>query len=362
VSGRRTQRLQTTACEVELVARLTALAAVVGLISSACSPDPAMKQGTPNFEAVFEELDRIELEEPPKTPIVGITSVNRRPGGGFIVADELGDRVYLFDLDGRIQRALGGSGSGPGELDAPTAAVERADGHVFATQRANRRLTEYTPSGDAIALTVPGRYGAWLLDLGDGLVAGVGSPADRFVVMTYGGDSLSSFGALDPEVNERPFWIYYARESATLLGDLIAINTSFYPTVRLFNLSGDSVDMIGRAPSGWVQAGDPPVDRARTPQDQASVREWSSGFSIVSGLAGLDDGRLVVQYSRFAPSTRDLYRTEPFAIDVYDREGTVLAEQVPLDAPIFCGGADLVLLVAEPPEPWTLARYRWRGG
>ena len=331
------------------------------MAASACFTEEPTEARRADFDDLFEEVDRVVLEESADDPIVRIGAVLHRPSGGFLLVDEVGHKVRLFDAEGQLERALGGPGDGPGELDTPTAAVELVDGRVFVTQRANRRLTVFDREEDPFALTGPGLYGWWLADTGNGLIIGVGSRADRFVLTDYTADSLASFGPLDPEVNEIPFWIYYARESATLFGDAVAINTSFYPTVRLFSPAGDSIGIIGSAPTTWIQAGPPPVSRADSPEARDAVVEWSKGFSVVAGLAGLDDGPLVVQYGRHAPYDQDLYAVQPTALDVYSAEGVKLAADVTFAEPVVGGGPELLVLVGEPPEPWTVARYRWLG-
>ena len=326
---------------------------------SACG-SPAEDAAANRFDALFVEATRVALRNQPSDPIAEIASVSRRPGGGYLVVDAVSHRVLVFDGAGELERVLGRQGDGPGELDTPTAAVELPDGRVFVTQRANPRMTVFRPDDDPLILEVPGLYGRWLQELGDHLIAGIGSRGDRFVVMSQAGDSLASFGPLAPEVSEIPFWIYYAMEHATVLGDRIAINTSFYPGVRVFDSSGALVDSIDAAPPSWVQAGPPPVDRARTPDAQQAVRQWSREFTVVAGLAGLRTGQLVVQYGRFDPSSQDIYHIQPSLLDVFSPDGRKVAEEVPLPHRIVSGGAALLVLVGQPPDPWTFAEYEWR--
>lgn len=327
---------------------------------SACSgpsPDPSAAS---DFDVVFEEVARVSLEEDASDPIADIEMVSRRPGGGYLVVDALGDEVRVFDQNGDLERKLGRSGDGPGELDSPMSAVEVTDGRVFVAQRANPRLTVFLPDGNPLTLSVPGAYGWWLGDLGDRLAVGIGSRGDRFALLSYGGDSLASFGPVAREVIEVPFWIYYAREHAAVYGDRIAINTSFYPSVRIFDSDGTLLDSIGDAPESWVQAGPPPVDQARDDDAREAVRAWSRSFSIVAGLHGMSTGHLVVQYGRFEPTEQDTYHVRPTTVDVYDSEGAKVISDVALEDQVLAGGLRLLVLVGRPPEPWTLAEYELR--
>ena len=174
---------------------------------SACVPQ-AEDTAAHRFDALFVEVTRVTLGDQPSDPIAEIESVSRRPGGGYLVVDAVSHRVLLFDGAGELERVLGRQGDGPGELDTPTAAVELPDGRVFVTQRANPRMTVFRPDDDPLILEVPGLYGRWLQELGEHLIAGIGSRGDRFVVMSQAGDSVASFGPLAPEVNEIPLWMY----------------------------------------------------------------------------------------------------------------------------------------------------------
>ena len=55
----------------------------------ACSADGPEATPGPTFEMLFDEVARVSLEEDPADPMVGITSLSRRPAGGWVVTDEL---------------------------------------------------------------------------------------------------------------------------------------------------------------------------------------------------------------------------------------------------------------------------------
>lgn len=90
-----------------------------------------------------------------------------------------------------------------------------------------------------------------------------------------------------------------------------------------------------------------------------AVEEWSTGFSIVSAVAGLESGHLVVQYGRFAPTDQDRYYVDPTSIDVYGPDGSKVATGMNVPGRVLVGGDELLVLVGEPPEPWTVARLTW---
>ena len=336
-----------------------ALVLVTAALACAPGPDP---DGAATFESVFQLVGMIELEESGDDPIVAIEQVGRRTGGGFILTDEASGRVRLFDSAGRLERVIGRPGDGPGELEGPTGAAETEDGRVLVVQRANPRVSVFTEGDSTLIGRLPGQYGFWADRVGDRIVAGVGSRTERFALLTNGGQPVASFGRVDPSVVETPFWIFFASENAAVVGNEIAINTSFFPRIRFFDANGDSVRTVGVPPPSWIQPMAPPVDGLSQAAARERIDEWSRGFTVVRDIAAIQDSLVVVGYGRHAPVDRQPYRVLPYALDVYSRGGAKLAEDVEQTRPIVGGGAQLIVLAAEPPAPWTLAIYEWRGG
>ncbi len=313
------------------------------------------------FEDLFVPVATIQLEESPSDPIVAIHSLGRRPGGGFILADRHADRVRLFDEEGRVERVLGGSGEGPGELNGPMGAVELSDGRVAVVQRSDPRLTVFRADSGVQLGRLPGAYGYWAAEAGGRVVAGVATGTDRLAVLSLDGEGHRTFGGRDPRIRDTPFWAFFAREHAAVLGERIAVVTSFFPVVRMHGLEGDSLGKFGEPPPSWVEPTDPPVDQISDPGDRRQIEEWAGSFTVVSAMKAVGRERLVVQYARHVPEETDPYAVRPRTVDVYDVSGAKIAEDLVLTHPIVGGGDELMVLTAEPPEPWTVTLYRWRG-
>lgn len=347
VAGRRGWR----ACPVNRSATVA-----VGLSLLLGCADP----GAPTeLSDVFIEVGRVELEESEFDPIVRIDHIGRLPGGGFILADRHAGRVRLFDAEGRETRVLGQPGEGPGELDEPSAATLLPDGSVVVVQRGDPRLTVF--EGDsASVIRVPGAYGYWVASVGDRLIAGVATPQERFAVLDLDGEAHRPFGSRDPAVAATPFWVFFARENAAVLGDEIAINTSFFPTIRIHGVDGDSLRTFGSAPPGWIDPMTPPVEGIQAPGDRQRIEEWARSFTVVKALAAVGADHLVVQYGRHEPNEVDSYEVAPRSIDVYEASGRKVAEDLELSHPVVGGGEELLVLTGEPPRPWTIARYAWK--
>lgn len=338
---------------------LAVWAAGVGCLALTSCVGPAPPE---SHDGPFEEVAEVRLQESSDDPIVGLGTVSRRPRGGYVFADEGADRVRLFDRSGRIDRTFGRSGDGPGELDAPTSAVERPDGTVYVTQRSSPRLTIFGSRDDPILRELPGHYGYWISALGEHVVVGMGSRTERFAVLSPTGERIATFGTLPVEVDETPFWIFFARQHATVSAGRVITNTSFFPTFHAFDADGDSLYSFGEPPPSWRPPTAPPVDRIREDADRARIEEWSRSFTVVRGIATAADSLVVVQYGRHDPSESDPYRVVATTVDVYSPSGEKLVEDLPFADPIVGGGRNLLVLSAEPPAEWTLSVVRWRGG
>ncbi len=332
--------------------------AIVLALAGACGSPPERQPPTGSGHLV--EVGRVELQEIAGDPIVGIGYVGRRPGGGFLVADERAGHVRLFDRAGRQVRVVGEPGRGPGELEGPTGAVELPDGRIFVVQRAGSRLTSFPPDSSPRTATIPGYYGFWAERLPDGFVAGVATRDTRFAVFDGDGNALGTFGSLDPTVVRTPFWIFFAADHAAVRGRSIAVNTSLFPTIRLYDFQGDSVGSFSVRPDRWEPVSEPPVSDLSAPGNRDRVADWSRTFTVVRQIAPIDDSLLVVQYGRHDPREADPYFVAPTTANVYSLNGDVLAAGVTLPGPVVGGGSTLLVLVAEPPDPWTLSVMAWR--
>lgn len=331
---------------------------VAAVLAASCTAEEKPPRGTDN---VLVEVGRIEFEESPDDPIVGVEYVGVRRDGGYLIADRHAGRVRLFDSSGRQAGVLGGPGEGPGELEEPAGAVELTDGRVVVVQRGSPRLTIFSADTTPTIKNIPGQYGFWAEQAGHGFVAGVATRDTRFAVFDEEGTALATFASRDPAISETPFWIYFADEHATTVGSRIAVNTSLYPTIRLFALTGDSVGAFGDAPPEWTPVSVPPVSDLSAPGSRERVAEWSRSFTVVRQIATVADSLLVVEYGRHDPRDADPDFVAATTADVYSVSGQKLASGLRLPGPVVGGGRHLLVLVAEPPGPWTIAALEWRG-
>jgi len=309
----------------------------------------------------FLEVGRVVFEETPDDPIVGIDFVGRRPNGGYIIADRQAGHIRLFGAMGHQERVVGTPGEGLGELEEPSAAVEFPDGRIFVFQMASPRLTLFPPDTAPSISNIPGQYGFWAERSGQGFFAGIATRETRFAWFDEAGVPVARFGSRDPAVAETPFWIFFASDHAAVLGAVVAVNTSLYPTIRLFDSAGVSVGAWGEPPPSWVPAAPPPVSDLSVPGNRERIEEWARSFTVVRQIAAVADSLLVVEYGRHDPRDSDPYHVVSTTVDIYSKSGEKVVEGLKLPGSLVGGGDELLVLVAEPPGPWTVSLLQWHG-
>ena len=306
------------------------------------------------FLDLFPEQRRIELDEDPSDPIVGITALSIAPDGRLVVTDQAASKIRIFDANGARLSTLGVPGEGPGELQTPTWASVGDRGEIRVVEQGSPRLTTYGPDDSARVFTVPGHYGFWIEPAGDVWAVGVATRETRFAIGSLGSDAWTPFGSPAESVNTTPFWIFFSRDRAVVLGDGVWTNSSFIPEIRSYDLSGELIATHGLAPEGWLDPTPPPIDRVEAPGDREVIESWARSFTVVTGMAAHGDSLVVLQFGRHDPNPQDRYATVPSWIELYGADGVRVTGSVPLDRPILAGGAHLYLLAAEPPAPWTI--------
>lgn len=80
---------------------------------------------------------------PPLTGVVGATIA----GGRIVVGNGGTHELLLYDLNGTLQRTVGGQGEGPGEFQS-LRWIQEVDGHVFAYDGGLFRLSEFDHDGE----------------------------------------------------------------------------------------------------------------------------------------------------------------------------------------------------------------------
>lgn len=119
--------------------------------------------------------------------VVGVDDVGR-----IHVLDTSGNRVVVFDADGRHLRTLGRAGQGPGEIGVPGGLAVSPDGHVAVADFSRRGFVRWDPEGQPLpAMPFPPGFSGGLIHVaGETLVL----PVQR-----DGGTALSLIRILGPD-------------------------------------------------------------------------------------------------------------------------------------------------------------------
>ncbi len=326
--------------------------------STLASCDVVRRDESPGFDDLFPEVARIVLQPDPDEPMANISSLIGRPDGGVVVVDGRTHRVREFDASGRLEHVLGGPGRGPGGLRDPSAAMLGPNGELHVVERGSSRRTVFWP-GDSVSIsTLPGLYGFAIQRIPDGYLVGLGTEDERLAILSSGDELVARFARRDPRIALTPYWIYYAQERVAVFGDLVFVNSSFSPVVRVFSTLGDSLYSIRGRPTGWMEATHPGVSSVATAGDRVRMDSWARSFTVVAGLVATS-GVVVVQYGRHDPKPDDPYGVKPITASVFSIEGQNLASGIELGRRILAGGERVYVLESEPPDAWTISVRVW---
>lgn len=325
----------------------------------ACRGEPAT-----NPAAIVEPLDRwmswgrtVQLEESP-TVINVAPRVAYDGAGAFLVGDGQEEQVRLYAPDGRLRKAFGRRGQGPGEFGHISAAARLRDGRILVADM-NGTLAYFDSTGTRLAGTarteVEPLYEVHVLD--DSLLALTGrrgAPAEGALIHVWNTRTnrllRSFFHPVAPDPSLKPVYVFGGITTASVRGDTVAALFALKDTVFLFGIDGGP---RGRVPFGattFRRATEPMPDDARGP---AAFTRWAETFSTAAGVYWLSDGSFLVQFF-------DRRGAEPrWRLLHIFRDGRPPREVV--DAPhlLALAAGDTLVFVkpgSDTPNAWALAR------
>lgn len=351
------------------LALLAVLAALGG--RSASADDPAASSSPESAEAAFGEAfaasSRLTLEEPDSALVASVAGIDVRKDGVTAVADPKQDRVRIYARDGGLLADLGGSGSGPGELDGPGHVAFDDRGGLYVAQVGTPRVTRFTRDfAYDTAFRVDSAYAASEIAVTE---EGVLVFANRPRPGAEGLRIYDGRGAVERTFHPRrrayrtvPYWNAAAdRLLAASPSHLVAGGNLLYPFVR-YSPAGVLRDSIGTPPESWEQPPRPERGAFTGPDQRRQFEKWRRTFTTVQNLVIYRDSLLVVSHEELDPEIL-AYEDATYRADVYRiQDGRKLLEDVRLPGRLLEGGRHLHLLLSSPPAPWTLGRFRIRTG
>jgi hypothetical protein len=307
----------------------------------------------------FKLTRRIVLEERGDSVISGIGFFVERPGGGYLVGDAHIPWVRVHDDEGALVGFLGGFGDGPGQLRAVAGVLETPDG-IYVSDNHRGRITRFTShlAFDTV-FTVSG-YPGQMHRMGERLVVEIGGLAsgNNFHLAGRDLDIQGSFMKVDSLVMTTPYWRSFSAVEAAVLGDQVLTADEFLYPLHVFDARGEKIGDFGTPPPTWRRA--PPLKLGALmmgPDMAGRAQGWLSSFTVIDRVDVYRNATVLVTHARNTPSASDLFGREHYAVDVYDRRGRKLLEDVAVPGTILGAGRFVYAVLAGPPDPWTVGVY-----
>jgi hypothetical protein len=323
------------------------------------------ERGTPivavtgSFEDYFSLERTIDLEERGDSVLSAIGTFREMASGGYLVGDRHIPWLRVYDRDGGIVRILGGQGDGPGEFRAVSGAVETPHG-IYVTDVDRGRVTRFSAIDCAVdtIFRVPGQPA--VIDFtGSELLIHIWGRASGNVLNLVNLDLASrvEFKPVDSLVIKTPYWRSFSLVETAILGNtILAVDEFLYP-IEVYDMDGRRLGEFGTPPPSWQPA--PPVEYAAFAGPDMAERsaEWLAKFTVMDRIDVYRDSYVVVTHARNAPSATDLFGRDHYAIDVYDKQGRKLLEDIPVPGEIVGAGDYLYAVVGSPPDPWKVGMF-----
>lgn len=337
------------------------LAFIYAVSPAGCATDAEPPAAHVSFEALFDTAGVVRLEEREadvRTMIVGVEALALSPAGELAVVDPKASRVRLFDGDGRIRGTVGRYGEGPGELKNPGAAAYDGAGRLYVADRGNGRVNRYGADlrYDTSFIT-PGYHANELHVAGDSLLCAISDEGGPRLALMTGGRLLASYHPMDSATYAVPYLGSTMGAQAAVSGDTVYVATNVLYPLHRYTLGGTDLGTFGYPPPSWVPARHPALGEF-VDQDLVRADAWLSSFTFIMRLAVYRDSLLLVVHGRIPGWFADAPRHEH--LDVYDRSGRKLYEDVPMPGRLLTAGDYAWFLIGEPPGPWTLGRFSIR--
>jgi len=321
---------------------------------------------TAAFEEIFEQVERIVLDEPEGRSLTRIFAFDVAPDGSLVVTSAAEQEVRLHSRSGRLLRVVGGPGDGPGEFRLPAGAT-LIDGRLFVFDSRNSRVTRFREdfSFDTIFPVAPGEIRGGALQFahaGQLVLHTVPTFSDperpMFRFFDTEGRELRSLHVQDPLYYTVPYWRRGAEPIALMEGSdtVVVANRKHYPLL-VYDGEGRQVGTFGTPPASWSPASRPAPGEFSGPNGQAAYNNWVRSYTWIDQVAFHGDSLIVVAHARYDPEEFG-YRRSLYSVDLYNTAGVKLFEDISAPGRLLSGGNLLYFLTDEPPNGWTISAFR----
>lgn len=337
----------------------------LALLCGACTGDDRSNADVPlgfAFDDLFQQTEMVELEETAPHVIIDFKELRRFPDGRFLIPDWKASTVRVHGKDGKLLERIGRFGSGPGEFNSITSAVANSRGEIFVTNGAPPRVSQFDSAytfSNSFVLEADVLRTVELAP-GDKLLIGIGGrdiTGGTYILTEPDGAILREFGERDRRVSEVPYWVSVATTTTAIVADRIYTATSLVYPIVVHDFEGTHQFSFGTPPPSWEQASEPKRGEFMGPASFDRLKVWLASFTMIDRIDAYRDSLIIVTHARFKPDVGSMWNREQYAFDVYTADGEKLYEDVRVPGRVLGADQYLYALVAEPPEPWTIAVY-----
>lgn len=344
-----------------------ALLAIFVALSEVDGGEAAPAPPTPAFDEVFAPAGRVALQEAGSKVVSRVRTVAVRDDGVLAVADPQQDRVWIYGADGDLLAAVGGSGSGPGELDFPGDLAFDARGRLYVAESGQPRVSRFGRdfAFDTLFRVENAHFPTEIGATGGRLVVYANRPgagAESLRLYTADGEALETFHPEREEYAEVPYWGSASRRVMAVSSSTVVAGGNLLYPFPVYGPDGTLRDSIGTPPGSWDPAPRPERGAFTGPDQIKQFEKWRRTFTMVDNLAIYRDSLLVVSHKELDPDVL-AYEEATYRADVYRlATGRKLVEDVVLPGRILRGGEHLHLLLSSPPDPWAVGRFEVDAG
>lgn len=320
---------------------------------------------TTSFDVHFATVARISLAQDTTAPLGDVGVVAQASNGDLVIADALVPHLMRFDSQGNLVARFGTYGDGPFEFRSIQGVLEDPDGNVVVVDPQRSRITilDAALRPDTAFLLFPRPRGP-IFRMGDGyLLSTVSAPrVATYTRMTRRWSAVWTVPSPMPaDAGLNPFWGSYSLSHVAASDELAVTAYSFLYPVHVYDRRGVLIDSIGSPSPAFRPATVVQPGAFAGPGGEERRDQWLRSFDVIADVAIVADSFLVVTHGgRRVPPDGGRTWTEYERLDVYHLPSrSKISEDVPFPEGgrvVGSGPGGLLLLVSQPPDPWTILR------
>lgn len=282
---------------------------LIGTVLLSGCEAPAMSPEAAPFDALFEAVRTVSLEQNDTTSIGYINDVTTW-NGDIAIVDGMNDDVKVYRPDGTLRMTLGRSGKGPGEFLTPFAAAQHGDGGLAVYSDGVVALFDST-GGLVSSFVAKGALSGGMRSFPDGHFVLAGTRIDdgglirgeRKRVHLYDprGRAVASYVRNDSLPTPRA--MMFNRSRLAVIGSHVVSGVYLTNRISVVDIAG------GHEQSFIVQEGYyTPPDWGTLPTGGNGAMQWANQQMWMMRIAALNDEHFIVGFGTYMDGAGARYR------------------------------------------------------